>query len=69
MIDEAAAILYAHWGIGEWCERDDEAGFQGEWPPPLGNGLKVLLEAGKFLFLLIIIIEPVLNFKRIMFKF
>lgn len=36
-ITEAAAILYVHWGLGEFCDIDGVAGFGGAWPPAFGD--------------------------------
>ncbi len=36
-ITDARALLYAHWGIGEFCDIDGQAGFGGMWPPSFGS--------------------------------
>lgn len=45
-INEAAAILYVHWGIGEFCDIDGKPGFGGTWPPKFGDFIKTALEIG-----------------------
>lgn len=36
-VTDARALLYAHWGIGEWCDIDGKPGFGGSWPPSFGS--------------------------------
>jgi hypothetical protein len=51
-VTDAKALLFAHWGIGEWCDMDGKAGFGGKWPPNFASlasaALQIALSKERF---------------------
>jgi hypothetical protein len=51
-VSDAKALLFAHWGIGEWCDMDGKAGFGGKWPPNFASlasaALQIALSKDRF---------------------
>jgi len=45
-ISDAGAVLYVHYGLGEYCDMDGTPGFGGAWPPNWGDLVKTAFNIG-----------------------